>query len=93
MIAVSYISLDYCGGIVKNNLFMYTNKKAPKDNILCGLKEIEKKAKKDDFVIVFFAGHGEIAENGGMLFLTYDTDTANPDETAIKFQSEFETIL
>jgi WD40 repeat protein len=51
-----------------------------------------KKAKRDDMVIIFLAGHGLLDNNFDFRFGTWALDVANPDKTAIRYE-DIEKLL
>ncbi len=54
---------------------------ATRDNILKALQELQAEAKNDDFVILYFAGHGgTLSGNNRYLFFTRTADTSNTEK-------------
>lgn len=68
-----------------------TNSEATRDNILAAKPFVEK-AKTDDMVMIFFAGHGLLSEDFDYYLSTHDVDFYNPAEMGL-FIEDFEGLL
>ena len=81
-------------GFKENNIIMMLSKEATKNNILAGFNDILERAKKEDRVVVYYAGHGETYElpsGGDMGFLVpVDGDPKNLYLTCIKMQEMYD---
>ena len=81
-------------GFKESNITMMLSKEATKNNILAGFNDILKRAKKEDRVIVYYAGHGdtyELPSGGDMGFLVpVDGDPEDLYLSSIKMQEMYD---
>ena len=82
-------------GFPQNNITLLKNEEATKQNILKSFRDITRNAKKNDRVLIFFAGHGEtynLPEGGEIGYLLpYDSDSDDLYYTSIPM-NEFKTL-
>ena len=82
-------------GFLEDNVTILKNEEATKQNILRSFRDITRSAKKNDRVLIFFAGHGEtykLPEGGEMGYLLpYDSDSDDLYFTSIPMD-EFKTL-
>lgn len=68
------------GDVASENITVLLDKDATKANILNSLKEKFTKAKPNDLLVLYFAGHGKVTERNGkdeFLFIPNDYDAGN----------------
>jgi len=76
----------------KVEILTLLNEDATRSNIKDGINRHLSKARPDDMVVLFFAGHGINDNRGNYHFLGYDGDLKNPSSNGLK-QSDFEEDL
>jgi hypothetical protein len=72
------------GGFASSNIKLLVNEQATTRNIRSALFTFLKQARKDDLVLIYFAGHGapEIGRPDNLYLLSYDTDINDMASTA-----------
>jgi len=68
-----------------------TNEKVKK-SLLTEVRKFLSQAKRDDSVILFYAGHGLVDQDYDYYLASYDTDFLNPSEKALPYE-DFEQLL
>lgn len=62
------------GNFKRENVFLLTNERATKSNIVHALNTVKMKAERDDLVILYFSSHGTPPDKfGGVHVVTYDS--------------------
>jgi hypothetical protein len=73
----------YGDKVTNENVRLLLNKEATRNNIVKELHDVLGMASSNDFVIVYFACHGETPTGKGVYFVCYDSDPSNIYATAI----------
>ena len=66
----------------KTDVVVFTDKEASSKNVLRSFQDILGKARPNDAVVVFFAGHG-IIEKGKYFFLPYEADITDVEGSSL----------
>ncbi|WP_254411006.1 caspase family protein [Dyadobacter diqingensis] len=83
----------FAGSKQYNKIFRQTilDEKVTRQSVLA-LKELLKKSKPEDFIILFYAGHGLVDASSNYFLSTYNTDFHVPSRSGIAYE-DFENLL